>query len=192
MSTPWVIEKTAHGERVCDIYSRLLKDRIIFLGSEIDSDMAGGVIAQMLYLQLENAEQDINLYIMSPGGSVNAAFAIYDTMQHIKNDIATYCVGHAASAAAFLLASGTKGKRFALPSARVMIHQPWGGASGDARDIEIQASEIARLKKMLNDRMAKHTGQKVATIEKDTDRDFHMSAEDAKKYGIIDKVLESR
>jgi len=189
-STPWVIEKTANGERSCDIYSRLLKDRIIFLGSEIDSDIATAVIAQMLYLQLENRESDINLYIMSPGGSVNAALAIYDTMQHVKNDIATYCVGQAASAGAFLLSAGTKGKRFALPSARIMIHQPWGGASGDVASVEIQVKEMARLKRMLNDRMAKHTGQKLAVIERDTDRDFHMSADEAKKYGIIDKVLE--
>lgn len=189
-STPWVIEKTATGERSCDIYSRLLKDRIIFLGTTIDDDIATAVIAQILYLQLENKEADINFYIMSPGGSVTAALAIYDTMQHVKNDIATYCIGQAASAGAFLLSAGTKGKRFALPSSRIMIHQPWGGAHGDVKAVEIQVKEMARLKSMLNERMAKHTGQKLATIERDTDRDFHMSAEDAKKYGIIDKVVE--
>jgi ATP-dependent Clp protease protease subunit len=187
---PWVLERTANGERACDIYSRLLKDRIIFLGTEIDNDVASAIIAQMLYLQLEDKEKEINFYIMSPGGVVNCGLAIYDTMQNISNDIATYCIGEAASAAAFLLAAGTKGKRFALPSSRIMIHQPWGGARGDAKQIEIQAKEILRLKLMVNERLSKHTGKSLATIEKDTDRDFFMSAEEAKKYGIIDKVLE--
>ena len=187
---PLVIERNGNGERSYDIYSRLLKDRIIFLTSEIDDVVAGSIIAQMLFLQLENRENDINLYIMSPGGSVNAGLAIYDTMQHVSNDIATYCVGEAASMGAFLLAAGTKGKRTALPNARIMIHQPWGGAKGDATSIEIVAKEITRLKGMLNDRLAFHTGQKLARVEKDTDRDYFMSAHDALKYGIIDKVLE--
>lgn len=186
--TPYVIERTSNGERACDIYSRLLKDRIIFLGQPIDAEVASGVIAQMLFLQLENKEADISLYIMSPGGSVNAGLAIYDTMQHIDNDVATYCIGEAASMGAILLAAGAKGKRYALPSARVMIHQPWGGASGDATDIRIQANEIDRLKTRLNNILAKHTGKKLQDIEKDTDRDFFMSAEEAKKYGLIDKV----
>ena len=190
--TPWVIERTANGERTFDIYSRLLKDRIVMLGTEIDCDVASSIIAQMLYLQLENREADISMYIMSPGGSVHAGLAIYDTMQHIGNDINTYCIGEAASMGAFLLAAGTKGKRFALPSARVMIHQPWGGARGDASSVEIQAREMAKLKTMMNERMAKHTGKSLKTIEADSDRDFFMSAEEAKKYGIIDKVLECR
>ncbi len=188
-NVPIVIERTAQGERASDIYSRLLKDRIIFIGDEITSDLASAVIAQMLFLQLENKEQDISLYIMSPGGSVNAGLAIYDTMQHISNDVSTFCVGQACSMGAFLLAAGTKGKRFALPSARVMIHQPWGGASGDAKDIEIQANEMKRLKGMLNDKLAKHTGKTLKVIENDTDRDFWMSAAEAQKYGIVDKVL---
>jgi ATP-dependent Clp protease protease subunit len=189
-NTPWVIERSANGERSCDIYSRLLKDRIIFLGEEIDSDVASAVIAQLLYLQLENKESDINMYIMSPGGSVTATLAIYDTIQHIQNDIATYCVGEACSGGAFLLAAGTKGKRFALPSARIMIHQPWGGAHGDASNVEIQANEIKRLKLLLNQRLSKHTGKPLKEIEKDTDRDYWMSPEEAQKYGIIDKVLK--
>jgi len=188
-NVPIVIERTAQGERASDIYSRLLKDRIIFIGDEITADLASAVIAQMLYLQLENREQDISLYIMSPGGSVNAGLAIYDTMQHIANDISTFCVGQACSMGAFLLAAGTKGKRFALPSARVMIHQPWGGASGDAKDIEIQANEMKRIKLMLNEKLAKHTGRSLKVIEHDTDRDFWMSAAEAAKYGIVDKVL---
>lgn len=189
-NVPWVIEKTANGERSCDIYSRLLKDRIIFIGSEIDSHLSAAIIAQMLYLELESKEKDISLYVMSPGGSVNAGLAIYDTMQHIKCDVATYCVGEACSMGAFLLAAGTKGKRFALPSARIMIHQIWGGARGDARDVQIQADEMQRLKNSLNERLAKHTGKKKDRIEKDTDRDYFMSAAEAKEYGIIDKVLE--
>ena len=187
---PNVIERTGRGERGWDIYSRLLKDRIVFLGEEINEFTAATVVAQMLYLQLENKEADIELYIMSPGGSVTAGLAIYDTMQHVTNDVATYCVGQAASMGAFLLASGAKGKRFALPHARIMIHQPWGGAQGTAADIVIQAEEIIRLKRSLNELYSKHTGQPVDRIVKDSDRDFFMSAEQAKEYGLIDEVLK--
>ena len=186
---PSVIERTGRGERAYDIYSRLLKDRIIFLGTPIDDYIATLVIAQMLFLQLENKEADIEFYIMSPGGSVNAGLAIYDTMQHISNDVATYCVGQAASMGAFLLASGTKGKRHCLPNARIMIHQPWGGAQGTASDIAIQAEEIVRLKHQLNALYAKHTGQPVERIAKDGDRDFFMSAQQAKDYGLVDEIL---
>ena len=186
---PNVIERTGRGERGWDIYSRLLKDRIIFLGEEINEFTAATIVAQMLYLQLENKESDIELYVMSPGGSVTAGMAIYDTMQHVTNDIATYCVGQAASMGAFLLAAGTKGKRFALPNARIMIHQPWGGAQGTAADIVIQAEEIIRLKRSLNELYAKHTGQPVERIAKDSDRDFFMSPDQAKEYGLIDEVL---
>lgn len=187
---PNVIERTGRGERGWDIYSRLLKDRIIFLGEEINEFTAATVVAQMLYLQLENKESDIELYIMSPGGSVTAGLAIYDTMQHVTNDVATYCVGQAASMGAFLLSAGTKGKRFALPNARIMIHQPWGGAQGTASDIVIQAEEIIRLKKTLNECYAVHTGQSYDKISKDSDRDYFMSAEQAKEYGLIDEVLK--
>jgi ATP-dependent Clp protease protease subunit len=187
---PNVIERTGRGERGWDIYSRLLKDRIIFLGEEINEFTAATVVAQMLYLQLENKEADIELYIMSPGGSVTAGLAIYDTMQHVTNDVATYCVGQAASMGAFLLASGAKGKRFALPHARIMIHQPWGGAQGTAADIVIQAEEIIRLKRSLNELYSKHTGQSYDRIAKDSDRDFFMSADQAKEYGLIDEVLK--
>ena len=159
---PMVIERTGRGERAYDIYSRLLKDRIIFMGGPIDDYVATLVVAQMLYLQLESKDQDIQLYIMSPGGSVNAGLAIYDTMQHVSNDVATYCIGQAASMGAFLLTAGTKGKRFALPNARIMIHQPWGGAQGTASDIVIQAEEMIRLKRCLNDLYAKHTGKRAA------------------------------
>jgi len=186
---PFVIERTASGERSCDIYSRLLKDRIVFLQGEIDSQVAASVIAQMLFLQLENKASDINLYVMSPGGSMNAGLAIYDTMQHVSNEIATFCVGEACSMAALLLAAGKKGKRYALPSARIMLHQPWGGTQGDATSIEIQAQEMARLKAMLNQRLAKHTGKDARQLDKDLDRDFYMSAEEAQKYGLVDKVL---
>ena len=186
---PVIVEKTALGERASDIYSRLLKDRITFLGEPIDNDVASAVVAQLLFLQLENKDDDISLYIMSPGGSVTAGMAIYDTMQHISNDVATYCIGEACSMGAFLLAAGTKGKRYALPSARIMIHQPWGGTQGDVSSVEIAAKEMSRLKKMMNERMAKHTGQKINQVEIDTDRDFYMSSEEARKYGIIDKVL---
>ena len=184
-----VIERTGRGERAYDIYSRLLKDRIIFVGTAIDDYIASLVVAQMLFLQLENKDADIELYIMSPGGSVNAGLAIYDTMQHVSNDVATYCIGQAASMAAFLLAAGTKGKRFALPNARIMIHQPWGGAQGTAADIVIQAEEIIRLKSTLNRLYAKHTGQTEERVSKDSDRDFFMSADQAKEYGLLDEIL---
>lgn len=186
---PFVIERTSAGERSCDIYSRLLRDRIIFLGQEIDNGVASAIIAQMLFLQLENKDTDISLYIMSPGGSVNAGLAIYDAMQHVANDVATYCIGEAASMGAFLLASGTKGKRFALPSSRIMMHQIWGTAAGDASTVQRQAKEMDRLKGLLNSKLAKHVGKKLEEIERDTDREFYMSAEEAQKYGIIDKVL---
>ncbi len=187
---PMVIERTGRGERAYDIYSRLLKDRIIFIGGPIDDYVAALVVAQMLFLQLENKEADIALYVMSPGGSVNAGLAIYDTMQHVSNDVATYCIGQAASMGAFLLTAGTKGKRFALQNARIMIHQPWGGAQGTAADIVIQAEEIIRLKRSLNQLYAHHTGQTEERIAKDSDRDYFMSAEQAKAYGLIDEILK--
>jgi len=187
---PTVIERTGRGERVYDIYSRLLKDRIIFLGDQINDWTATTVVAQMLFLQLENKDADIELYIMSPGGSVTAGLAIYDTMQYVSNDVATYCIGQAASMGAFLLAAGTKGKRFALPNSRIMIHQPWGGAQGTAQDIMIQAEEIIGLKKRLNTIYAGHTGKTVEQIQKDSDRDFFMSADAAKEYGIVDEILK--
>jgi len=187
---PMVIERTGRGERAYDIYSRLLKDRIIFLGGPIDDYVASLIIAQMLFLQLENREADIEFYIMSPGGSVNAGLAIYDTMQHISNDVSTYCIGQAASMGAFLLSAGTKGKRHCLPNARVMIHQPWGGAQGTAADIAIQAEEIVRLKHRLNELYVKHTGQPIERIVKDSDRDYFMSAEQAKDYGLVDVILQ--
>jgi ATP-dependent Clp protease protease subunit len=186
---PMVIERTGRGEQAYDIYSRLLKDRIIFLGEPITDYAATVVVAQMLYLQLQNKEADIDLYIMSPGGTVNAGLAIYDTMQHISNKVATYCIGQAASMAAFLLAAGAKGKRHALPNARIMLHQPWGGAQGTAADIAIQAEEIVRIKRKLNVLYAKHAGRPVEQIAKDTDRDFYMSAEEAKDYGLVDVIL---
>jgi ATP-dependent Clp protease protease subunit len=187
---PSVVERTGRSERGWDIYSRLLKDRIIFLGEEINDFTATTVVAQMLYLQLENKEADIELYIMSPGGSVTAGMAIYDTMQHVTNDVATFCIGQAASMGAFLLAAGSKGKRFALPNARIMIHQPWGGAQGTAADIVIQAEEIIRLKRTINELYAKHTGRNVDQIAKDSDRDFFMSPDQAKEYGLIDEILK--
>lgn len=187
---PMVIERTGRGERAYDIYSRLLKDRIIFLGGPIDDYVSSLIIAQMLFLQLENREADIEFYIMSPGGSVNAGLAIYDTMQHISNDVSTYCIGQAASMGAFLLSAGTKGKRHCLPNARVMIHQPWGGAQGTAADIAIQAEEIVRLKHRLNELYVKHTGQPIERIAKDSDRDYFMSAEQAKDYGLVDVILQ--
>lgn len=186
---PYVIEKTVHGERSCDIYSRLLKDRIIFLGEPITDEVASAVVAQMLFLQLENKDADINLYLMSPGGSVTAGLAIYDTMQHIENDVSTYCIGQAASMAAVLLAGGQKGKRYSLPSSRIMLHQPWGGAQGDASNIEIQAKEIRYLKTMLLERLQKHSGRKIKELEADLDRDYFMSPEEAKEYGLIDRIL---
>jgi len=187
---PVVVEKTGRGERSYDIYSRLLKDRIVMLSGEINDDVASSVVAQMLFLEAEDPEKDIYFYINSPGGIVTSGLSIYDTMNYIKPDVATICVGQAASMGAFLLSSGEKGKRFALPNARIMIHQPLGGAQGQATDIEIQAKEILRLKETLNDILAKNTAQKVAKIAKDTDRDFFMSADEAKEYGLIDKILE--
>jgi len=185
-----VIEKSQMGERAYDIYSRLLKERIIFLGEPIDDAVANTVIAQLLFLDAESSREDIRIYINSPGGSVTAALALYDTMQHVKSDVATICVGQAASAAAVLLACGAQGKRFSLPNARVMLHQVAGGMEGVQKDVEIQAKEMARIKDQVNSILAKHTGQTLAKIEKDTDRDFFMSAEDAKKYGIIDKIIQ--
>ena len=188
---PMVIEKSGRGERAYDIYSRLLKDRIIFIGEPIDDHVASLVIAQMLFLQLDNKEQDINLYMNSPGGAIASGLAIYDTMQYLSNDVATYCVGQAASMAALLLAAGAKGKRHALPHSRIMIHQPWGGTQGSASDISIQAEEILRMKKMLNGLLADHTGKTPEQVEKDSDRDKFMSAEEAKKYGLVDTVLRA-
>ena len=185
---PTVIEKTGRGERAYDIYSRLLKDRIVFIGG-VDEVSAGLVIAQLLFLNSEDKEKDISCYINSPGGSVTAGLAIYDTMQYLPNDIATYCIGQAASMGAVLLAAGTKGKRYALPNARIMIHQPWGGAQGTATDIQIQAEEILRLKKRLNEIIAFHTGKSFDQVQKDTDRDYFLSAEEAQKYGVVDEAL---
>jgi len=186
---PIVVEQTGRGERSYDIYSRLLKERIVFIGSEITDDLANLVVAQLLFLQSEDATKDVSVYVNSPGGSVTAGLAIYDTMQFLKCDVVTYCIGQAASMGAVLLAAGSKGKRHALPGARIMIHQPWGGTQGTASDIHIQAQEILRLKDYLNGILAKHTGKPLKTIEKDTDRDFFMSAEEAAKYGLVDDVL---
>ncbi|EAI7302223.1 ATP-dependent Clp endopeptidase proteolytic subunit ClpP [Campylobacter coli] len=190
MYIPYVIEKTSRGERSYDIYSRLLKDRIIMLSGEIHDELAASIVAQLLFLEAEDPQKDIYLYINSPGGVVTSGFSIYDTMNYIKPDVCTICIGQAASMGAFLLSCGTEGKRFALPNSRIMIHQPLGGARGQATDIEIQAKEILRLKAILNDILAKNTKQKVAKIVKDTERDFFMSAQEAKEYGLIDKVLE--
>src|SRR2546426_5070913 len=189
---PMVVEQTGRGERGYDIYSRLLKDRIVFIGTPIDDNVANLIIAQMLYLQSEDAAKDINLYINSPGGSVTAGMAIYDTIQFVKCDVTTYCVGQAASMGAVLLTAGTKGKRLALPNARIMIHQPWGGVQGQASDISIQAKEILRLKDRLNEIFALHTGKSIETIARDTDRDFFMSAAEACDYGLVDDVVKSR
>ncbi len=186
---PMVVEKSQFGERAFDIYSRLLRDRIIFLAGPIDDNVANLVMAQLLFLESENSNQDIQMYINSPGGSVSAGLAIYDTMNHIKPDVSTICMGMAASMGAFLLAGGTKGKRFALPNARMMIHQVMGGAEGQASDIEIQAKEILYIKQRLNKILAQNTGQKLEQIEKDTDRNFWMGGEEAKDYGLLDKVL---
>ena len=186
---PTVIEQSSRGERAFDIFSRLLRERIIFLGTAIDDMVANLIVAQMLLLDSENPEKDIMLYINSPGGSVTAGLAIYDTMQHIRADVQTICLGQAASMGAFLLCSGTKGKRMALPHSRVLIHQPLGGAQGQATDIEIQAQEILRIKKTLNEIMASNTGQSIKKIEKDTDRDYIMTPQDALEYGMIDKVI---
>lgn len=189
MLVPIVVEKTGRGERSYDIYSRLLKDRIIFIGSAIDDYVANLVIAQMLFLQMENKNQDINMYINSPGGSVTAGLAILDTMRFVQCDVATYCLGQAASMGAVLLAAGTKGKRFALPNARIMLHQPWGGAQGTATDLEIQVQEILRLKKALYKILHEATGRTIEQIEKDCDRDNFMSSDEAKIYGLVDEVL---
>ncbi len=186
---PTVIESSSRGERSFDIFSRLLRERIIFLGSEIDDDVANSIVAQLLLLDSENPEKDIMLYINSPGGVITAGLAIYDTMQLIKADVSTICLGDAASMGAFLLSGGTKGKRLALPNARIMIHQPLGGAKGQATDIEIEAKEILRMKTMLNELMAEHTGQKVEKIKKDTERDNFMTAQEALEYGLIDRII---
>ena len=186
---PMVVEKTSFGERAYDIYSRLLKDRIIFIGSPIDDGVANAVIAQLLFLESENAKEDIKMYINSPGGSVTAALAIYDTIQYVKPEVQTICVGMAASAAALLLASGKKGKRMILPNGEVMIHQVLGGTEGQATDIDIHARHILKTRDRLNQILVKHTGQKLVKIEKDTERDYFMSAEEAKQYGIVDKVI---
>ena len=186
---PMVIETTGRAERAYDIYSRLLKDRIIFIGTPIDDIVANLIIAQLLFLQMEEASKEINVYINTPGGSVTSGLAIYDTMQFVKCDVATYCVGQATSMGALLLAAGKKGKRYGLPHSRIMIHQPWGGVSGQAIDISIQTKEILRLRDTINELLAQHTGQELDKIKKDTDRDYFMSAEEAKEYGIIDEVV---
>ena len=189
---PMVVEQTARGERAYDIYSRLLKDRIIFVGTAIDDYMANLIIAQLLFLEAEDPDKDINLYINSPGGIVTAGLAIYDTMQYIKPPVSTICIGQAASMGAILLAAGTEGKRYALPHARVMIHQPLGGFQGAASDVEIHAKEILKVKDTLNNILARHTGQPVRRIQKDTDRDFFMSGAEAKEYGLVDEVIVQR
>ena len=189
MLIPMVVEKTDRGERAYDIYSRLLKDRIVFVGGEVEDGMANAIVAQLLFLQAQDPKKEISVYVNSPGGSVTAGLAILDTMKMLKCPVATYCVGQAASMGAILLAAGTKGKRHALPNARIMIHQPWGGAQGKASDIEITAREILRLKEKLNEILAKHSGKKMADVVKDTDRDHFMSAEEAKEWGLIDKVI---
>lgn len=192
MLIPMVIEQTSRGERSYDIYSRLLKDRIILLGTEIDDEIANLVVAQLLFLQAEDPDKDISLYINSPGGSVTAGMAIYDTMQYIKPDVSTICVGMAASMGAFLLAAGAKGKRFALPNSEVMIHQPLGGVRGQAEDIRIHADWILKTKRQLNEILSERTGQPYERVEADTDRDNFMSAEDAKAYGLIDEIIERK
>jgi len=186
---PMVIEQTGRVERAYDIYSRLLKDRIIFIGTPIDDNIANVVIAQMLFLQMEDVNKDINVYVNTPGGAITAGLAMYDTMQFVKCDIATYCIGQAASLGALLLCAGTKGKRFALPNSRIMIHQPWGGVQGTAEDISIQTKEILRLRSKVNEILSSHTGKSLNKIKEDTDRDFFMSAQEAKEYGILDEVL---
>lgn len=189
---PMVVESSSKGERSYDLYSRLLRDRIIFIGTPIDDTVANLVSAQMLFLESEDQDKDINIYINSPGGEISALFAIYDTMKYVRPDKSTFCFGQAASAAAVLLAAGTKGKRFALPHARILLHQPYGGAAGQATDIELQAREILRLRDMLNEMLATDTGQPIDKIQRDTDRDFVMSADDARDYGLIDEVITSR
>jgi len=189
---PFVIEKTGRGERQYDIYSRLLEDRIIFVGCAIDDNVANSVIAQLLFLQKENKSQDINIFLNSPGGSVTAGLAIYDTMQFVQCPVATYCIGQAASMGAVLLAAGTKGKRFALPHSRIMIHQPWGGVQGTAQDISIQAEEILRLKRTLGEILGKHCGRDADVVNRESDRDFFMGAAEAKDYGLIDEIVETK
>ncbi len=189
---PIVVEQTSRGERSYDIYSRLLKDRIIFIGTAIDDHVANNIVAQMLFLQMEDAKKDISIYLQSPGGYVSAGLAIYDTMQFLTCDVSTYCIGQAASMGAVLLAAGTKGKRHSLPNAKIMVHQPLGGAQGQASDISIQAKEILRTKRKLNEILAHHTGKPIEQIEKDTDRDYYMTAEEAKDYGLVDQVVKSR
>ena len=192
MLIPMVVEQSSRGERAYDIYSRLLKDRIIFMGEQVHDDMANTVIAQMLFLESEDPDKDINLYINSPGGSITAGLAIYDTMQYIKPDVSTICMGQSTSMSALLLAAGAKGKRYALPHSRVMIHQPLGGVEGQATDIDIQAKEILKIKETIQRILSKHTGQSIERIRQDTERDFFMDSEDALKYGIIDKVITKR
>lgn len=192
MLIPIVVEQSSRGERAYDIYSRLLKDRIIFMGEQVQDGMANTVIAQMLFLESEDPDKDINVYINSPGGSVTAGLAIYDTMQYIKPDVATICMGQTTSMAALLLTAGTTGKRYALPHARIMIHQPLGGAQGQATDIDIHAREILKVRDTINEIIAKHTGQPIERIIKDTERDFFMSAEEAKEYGLIDRIITTR
>jgi len=189
---PNVYERYGRDERPFDLFSRLLKDRIIFLGTPINDDLSNIVVAQLLFLQMEDPKKDIHVYINSPGGSVTAGLAIYDTLEYVKPDIFTYCIGQASSMAAVLLAAGTKGKRYALPHARIMLHQPWGGVQGQATDISIQANEILRLKDRLNAILAEHTGQDLAKIEEDTDREFFMGPEEAKEYGLLDEVVQRR
>ncbi|MBE3092718.1 MAG: ATP-dependent Clp endopeptidase proteolytic subunit ClpP, partial [Chloroflexi bacterium] len=189
---PIVVEQTPRGERSYDIYSRLLKDRIIFLGTEIDDSVANIVIAQLLFLEAADPDKDIYIYINSPGGSVSSTIAIYDTIQYIRSDVSTICIGMAASGAALILASGAKGKRFALPNSRIMVHQPLGGVQGQVTDIEIQARELKRIKDTLNKILTHHTGQKLEKVEKDTERDFYMTAQESKKYGLVDEVIKSR
>ena len=189
---PNVIETTSRGERITSLYDRLLRDNILFLGTPITDDIANLVCAQILFLESENPDREISLYINSPGGDITALFAIYDTMQFVKNDVSTFCYGQAASAAAVLLAAGSKGKRFALPHARILIHQPYGGAAGQAADIEIQAKEILRMRDLLDEMLAHHTGQTIEKVKNDTDRDFIMSADEAHAYGIVDEVITTR
>lgn len=191
MHLPFIIEQTSRGERVYDIWSRLLLERIVFLGSPITDQVANVVIAQLLYLDAESKEKDIYMYINSPGGSITAGLAVYDTMQYVSADVVTICVGQCASMATVLLSAGAPGKRFALPHSRIMLHQPWGGVEGTAQDIEIHAKEILRLRRIVNEILAFHTGQPVSKIEQDTQRDFFMSAEEALKYGIIDRIISS-
>jgi ATP-dependent Clp protease protease subunit len=192
MLVPMVVEQSGRGERAYDIYSRLLKERIIFLGTAVTDEVSSLIVAQLLFLQSEDADKKIDFFINSPGGSVTAGMAIYDTMQFVKCDVATYCIGQAASMGAVLLAAGTKGKRFALPNSRIMLHQPWGGAEGAASDISIMATEILRLREILNGIISKHTGKPVETVAHDTDRNFFMSAKEANEYGLVDSIVVSR